>query len=107
MSHYIDVTLDSRYGIETKFQCTEPVGARCRLTCDSSCEEWSWDHHAEDYPSHALVDSGECQLVLCANEDESEVWERYGGESKAFHSGEVLLTYQGDGLVEWQYGVVV
>lgn len=96
--------------VEWKFVCHAPEGARCRLTCAQGCEEWdSWEPKSEDNPhfGHTYRDSGECQMVLFANLDETDIEERYrfaeDETSVPVRSGLVELKYEGDGLVTWKY----
>ena len=108
--HSIKTTIDA-YGIHWGFECSAPVGARCRLICEQGCESWSFGTEKlspeESYHGgHTYADDGNCKLVEFIELDEAEIYEKAGfvedDASWVIHPGPVKLLWNGD-FVEWSY----
>jgi hypothetical protein len=98
MTHRIKFTLHES-GIHAEFTCDAPVGTQCRLTCPDGCEEWDYIDH-----EHKLIDYGKCLYLDYFEALDEEVWLMFSGEEGTeLRSGEVEVTYEGDGIVTWEY----
>lgn len=106
--HRIIVTLGRMGMVEWEARCSEPKGAKCRLTCPEDCESWTVLHDDQghfhlaatfdDPPSvrHPLTDSGNCTVCDWLNADQSLIPELFGGRGTLVLANlEIVPTWEG------------
>lgn len=87
--HSVTLTFDHN-GMTTKFECSAPEGADCRMACAEKCSDWPCEHDLADY--------GTC-IALEWFENDGGV-ETFRGE-KIVYSGPIEPAWDESGFYQW------